>query len=64
MQFGKEYVRRQWDNQIIVRVPAGTEISESENFFGNVIVQVNTPVTKNLGSEICLSQEEFEEYVE
>lgn len=62
MKFLKEYVRRHWDNQVVIRVPEGTEVIATKQI-GTVRVDVAIPVTKNLDSWFYMSQEEVGEYL-
>lgn len=62
MKFIKEYIRRHWDNQVVIRVPENTEVISTEEI-GTVRVDVGIPVTKNLDSWFYMNIEEVTEYL-
>lgn len=63
MQFIKEFVRKNWDNQTIIRVPVGTEASCTADALDDFCVKTAVPVTKNLDSQLYMTQEEVNEYL-
>ena len=63
MKFLKEYIRRHpADNQILIRVPEGTEASCNKTP-GTFRVQCDRPVTKNSDSAFYMSKAEVSEYL-
>lgn len=62
MRFIKEYIRKSWDNQIVIRVPTGTEVIATEKI-GTVRIDVKIPVTKNLDNWFYMTEEEINEYL-
>lgn len=63
MKFLKEYVRRHSDNQVVIRVPSGTEVVCTESIGTIKVDCYPNPVTKNLDSWFYLSRAEAEEYL-
>lgn len=63
MRFCKEYIRKCWDNQISIRIPANTEIISMEEEIGIVRVETNTQITKNLDTWLYMSKEEVDNFI-
>ncbi|MEG3899794.1 MULTISPECIES: hypothetical protein [unclassified Microcoleus] len=62
-RFNKEYIRRAHDNQVVIRVAKGTEVTSVPDCLDDFLVEASIPITKNLGQQIYLSKEEVEEYL-
>jgi hypothetical protein len=65
MKFVKDYIRTHHvDNQVLVRIEAGTEVKVEEVIDGVVKVTTEKPCTKNGGNKIYLPSDVAKEYIQ